>query len=91
MQHRKLMPQEQFTDSFPSVGPVASDQDPRTAPDHLLRLAQLIARGESQVPTGVEPDALCEVLDEVARQRRARLVRYIARAIASDIYAARDQ
>jgi hypothetical protein len=56
----------------------------------LRRLAALVAIGETQLPHDLPPDELRTILADVARLRRDRLVRFIARAIASDIESAGD-
>jgi len=52
----------------------------------LLRLAAIIATGESQIPENLAAAELSVVLAEVSRLRRQRLVQFIARAIALDIH-----
>ena len=52
----------------------------------VSRVAQMVACGEMQTPLHWPPDLLHRLLDEVHRIRRGRLVRFIARSIASDIY-----
>lgn len=51
----------------------------------LRRLAALVALGEAPLPQDLPPDELGAVLAEVGRLRRDRLIRFIARAIASDL------
>ena len=58
---------------------------------HWERLALLVANGEVPLPTDLSPADWNALIREVARHRRARLIRYIARAIAADIERARAQ
>ena len=54
--------------------------------EQLIRLAALVAIGEAPFPADFEPQDLQIVLAEVARLRRRKLVRFVARAIAQDIH-----
>lgn len=58
--------------------------------ERLHRWALLIASGEAPLPAELAPAELSVVLAEVARLRRERLVRFVARAIAQDIYCERE-
>ena len=58
--------------------------------ERLLRWAALVAVGDAPFPTDLEPEELSIVLTEVARLRRERLVRLVARAIAHDITGDRE-
>ena len=72
------------------VDPSGSDLSPVTSPsERFKRLAALIAVGEAPIPSDLEPVDLSFVLAEVARLRRERLVRYVARAIALDFHRTR--
>ena len=51
----------------------------------LRRLAALVAVGETPLPEDLPPVEVRTILADVARLRRDRLIRFIARAIASDI------
>jgi len=62
---------------------VCGSEDKR---EQLIRLAALVAVGEAPFPADFEPQDLQIVLAEVARLRRRKLVRFVARAIAQDIY-----
>lgn len=61
-----------------------------TAPDYLERLAKLVASGEAPMPIDLNPDDFHRLVESVARQRRTRLFRYLARAIALDIHRSRE-
>ena len=65
-----------------------SDQVAVRADQHeqLIRLAALVAVGETTLPTDLEHGELLIVLAETARIRRRKLIRFIARAIAQDIH-----
>jgi hypothetical protein len=56
----------------------------------LQRWAELVAHGGVPVPDGLTPGEQEWLLRDVARRRRARLVQYIARAIALDIHRSRN-
>jgi hypothetical protein len=71
-----------------------SDPESRQDPQHseyLHRLATLIAGGGAPIPEDLKPEDRRSVLVEVARQRRVRLICYIARSIAEDIFFSREQ
>lgn len=72
-----------FDASRSSSSTTASSAPDRT--EMLRRLAALVAVGEAPLPQDLPPDELRTVLMEIARLRRDRLVRFIARAIASDL------
>jgi hypothetical protein len=57
-----------------------------TPAEQLHAWATLVAGGEAAIPTSLEPAELSIVLAEVARLRRERLVRFLARSIAQDIH-----
>jgi len=56
----------------------------------LHRVAVLVANGEMPLPDDLPPPDHRWLLEEVGRQRRARLIRFIARAIALDIHGSRE-
>jgi hypothetical protein len=58
--------------------------------ERLHRWAVLVAVGETPLPADLKPAELKSLLGEVARLRRERLVRSIARAIAQDIHSGRE-
>lgn len=58
--------------------------------ERLRRWAALVAVGEAPLPEDLKPAEIEIVLAEVARLRRQRLVRLIARAIALDIHGDRE-
>lgn len=65
---------------------IRSDVSPFPEPaERLRRLAALVAVGEASLPADMEPAEVSVVLAEVARLRRDRLVRFVARAIARDL------
>jgi hypothetical protein len=57
----------------------------------LSRWADAVANGEAQIPEEITPEDRQRLVAEVRRRRRARLVQYIARAIAQDILRSRGQ
>lgn len=64
-----------------------NDEAPIREPaERLCRLAVLVAVGTAPIPADLEPQSLSIVLAEVARLRRERLIRLVARAIAQDIH-----
>jgi hypothetical protein len=72
---------------------LASRSDVSSLPEpaeRLRRLAALVAVGETPLPADLEPAELSIVLAEVARLRRDRLVRLVARAIAWDLRQPRE-
>lgn len=58
--------------------------------ERLRRWAELVASGAAPLPVELEPEQLRTVLREVARLRRERLVRLVARAIAYDLQGDRE-
>ena len=56
----------------------------------LDRLAELVANGECSPPVSLSMEERNRLLARVADLRRERLIRYIAGAIASDIYRSRE-
>jgi len=58
--------------------------------EYLDRLAVLVTNGELPIPDGLEAADRQWLLEQVAEKRQRQLVRYIARAIALDIYRARE-
>lgn len=54
--------------------------------EQLRAWAILVASGEAPIPTSLEPAELSIVLADVARLRRERLIRFLARSIAQDIH-----
>ena len=58
--------------------------------ERLRRWAALVAVGDAPLPAELRPAELSIVLAEVARLRRQRLVRLVARAIAQDIHGGRE-
>ena len=68
-----------------------SEDSPVVTPAQQLHAwAMLVADGEAPLPTSLEPADLSIVLAEVARLRRERLVRFVARSIAQDIHSDRE-
>lgn len=72
-------PEEKF-ENFPSVNPA----------ERLRRWGALVATGEAPLPQELQPDEFRNLLLEVARLRRERLVRLVARAIARDLHRDRE-
>jgi hypothetical protein len=70
---------------------LASERLPRQErPEMLDRLAVLVANGECSLPDSLSVEERNRLLARVADLRRERLIRYIAGAIASDIYRSRE-
>jgi hypothetical protein len=69
-------------------GPGAAGASP-LPPEQLTRWAHLVADGREAMPAGLTPAQHAEMLRQVRRLRRRRLVRYIARQVALDLH--RDQ
>jgi hypothetical protein len=59
--------------------------------DRLARWAAVVASGEAAFPTGLCDEDQERLLSEVRRQRRSRLIQFVARVIAQDILRSRDQ
>ena len=78
---------------FPTGSPDASVSPPvrlestsrADSAERLRRWAELIAVGEATLDAELSPSEIRIVLTEVARLRRQRLVRLVARAIAQDL------
>ncbi|MBL9089926.1 MAG: hypothetical protein JNL96_01790 [Planctomycetaceae bacterium] len=58
--------------------------------ERLRRWAALVAVGDAPLPEELTPAELKIVLTEVARLRRERLIRLVARAIAHDLHGNRE-
>lgn len=56
------------------------------SPVKLDHIAKMVAQGELPFPENIEPEQMNQLALEVRKQRRRRLIRYIARSIAMDIY-----
>jgi hypothetical protein len=63
-----------------------AQSEAKTKFDQAKSLAAAIAYGEVPVPTDLEQVDYQQLLERVAEHRQSRLVRYIARAIATDIH-----
>jgi hypothetical protein len=73
--------------------PSEIDEQPETTAsgaDQLVRIADLVARGEMPVPQHLRAEQLHSLVREVRKRRRRRLVKFIARAIALDIHRSRE-
>lgn len=57
-----------------------------STPEKLDRVANLIAEGEFPFPTGLSPDQQVLLTTEVRKKRHQRLVKFIARSIARDLW-----
>ena len=60
------------------------------SPEQLARLADLVACGGLPLPVDLHPDLLEHLAHEVRQRRHRRLVSFIARAIAKDIFRSRE-
>ncbi len=89
------MPRPISTGRLDSTSSPATSGDSEPLPlidpaERLHRWAALVAVGSTPLTEDLRPEELKLVLAEVARLRRQRLVRFIARAIAHDIHAGRE-
>jgi len=83
---RKFRPQ-----TSPTVAPEAPNPESAAAPsgltaEQLARWAELIAGGEAHFPGSLGRDQQRHLLELVRQRRRSRLVQFIARAIAQEIW-----
>ena len=62
------------------------DENAKATPEPLARLAELIADGRAVLPPGLSADHLQTLIREVRRRRRDRLIQFIGRAVARDLY-----
>ena len=65
-----------------NVQPAANDF---RSPEELKRWADLVANAEVAFPENLTAEGRAQLVEQVRRRRRFRLVQYIARAIAMDI------
>ncbi len=90
------MPRKSQTRTSPTLAPEttrpesASTSGALTA-EQLARWAELVANGETPFPKGLTRDQGHRLLELVCQRRRARLVQFIARAIAQEIWRRREQ
>ena len=70
---------------YVSLDSAASESATERVGDRVARLAAMVARGETPLPTGLPANELADLLERVHRLRRDWLITYIARAIAHDI------
>lgn len=92
---RLPMTRPYFTRVSDSAGPPAQGETFENSPsvnpaERLRRWGALVATGEAPLPQDLQPDEFRTVLLEVARLRRERLVRLVARAIARDLHRDRE-
>jgi hypothetical protein len=80
MSRPRLRPASSGTRTAPASGTPAPEGPDASA---LRRLAELVADGRSDVPADLPAPARRAVEEEVRRLLRARLTRFIARAIAA--------
>ena len=66
--------------------PTTPNADLLSTPEKLDRVANLIAEGEFPFPTGLSPDQQVLLATEVRKRRHQRLVKFIARSIARDLW-----
>ncbi|QDT93585.1 hypothetical protein [Gimesia algae] len=66
--------------------PTNPNADLLSTPEKLDRVANLIAEGEFPFPTGLSPDQQFLLATEVRKRRHQRLVKFIARSIARDLW-----
>jgi hypothetical protein len=73
-------------DADSQAHPTHPPESPRElTPDQISRWAELVAEGQEPMPGGLAPAAAEQMLQQVRRLRRARLVCYVARQLARDI------
>lgn len=80
----KNIPQDQFSESQKYV-------DLLSTPEKLDQVANMVAQGEFPFPIGLAPDQVEQLAIEVRKRRRRRLVQFIARSIAQDIWRSHEQ
>jgi hypothetical protein len=73
------------------AGAPLSDENGPLTPQQLARLAELVADGRAALPPGLPAEQLPELIRDVQRRRRDRLLQFIARAIARDLHRAGRQ
>jgi hypothetical protein len=78
-------PSTPYRPGLPEGVAPATPTEPVTE-DQLARWAGLIAEGRAGFPDGLSAPQLGQLSCEVRRLRRARLVRWIARAVAHDLH-----
>lgn len=57
-----------------------------STPEKLDRVSKLVAEGEFPFPTGLSPDQQVLLETEVRKRRQQRLVKFIARSIARELW-----
>ena len=62
-----------------------------STPEKLDQVATIVAQGEFPFPTGLVFDQIEQLADEVRKRRRRRLVKFIARSIAQEIWRSIEQ
>ena len=86
-----------LTNRGPNTNSEPTDQNqvatgkPISDPERFARLADAIAGGAAPIPAGIGDADLESLVSEVQRIRRSRLFSLIARAIARDIRASREE
>jgi hypothetical protein len=77
------MPDRRANDHH-AAAPLPDENRPPT-PQQLARLAELVADGKAALPRGLPSAQLQELIRQVQRRRRDRLIQFIGRAIARDL------
>lgn len=62
-----------------------------STPEKLDQVARIVAQGEFPFPTGLTSDQAAQLATEVRKRRRRRLVKFIARSIAQEIWRSIEQ
>lgn len=57
-----------------------------STPEKLDRVTKLVAEGEFSFPTGLAPDQQVLLATEVRKRRQQRLVKFIARSVARELW-----
>lgn len=72
--------------------PTSDENRPAALTNEMLaRWADAVANGDAPFPSGLSDEDQERLLEHVRRRRRARLVQFVARAIAQDILRSRGQ
>ena len=79
-----------FSSGLPAHSPANQCDWGELDDDQLRRWAQLIGNGEAEFPSDVPMPTGQQLMFYVREVRRQRLLSFVARAIATDIYASRE-
>lgn len=69
-----------------SIESTTPNADLLSTPEKLDRVAKLVAEGEFPFPTGLSHEQQILLATEVRNRRHQRLVKFIARSIARDLW-----